>query len=148
MLNSGEYAKVLSVSPVTKTVYTPREECSNQQVAVQNPTKDPNQIAGTVTGAVIGGLVGNQIGDGDGKKVATVGGVIAGGYTGKKVQEGMQERNVGQVSQRVCDTKQESSQERIGYDVTYTLDGTEKTVRMDNDPGKRIRIENGKPVTD
>ena len=29
---------------------------------------------------------------------------------------------------------------------TYLLDGQEKTVRMNDDPGRRIRIEDGKPV--
>ncbi len=83
---------------------------------------------------------------GDGKKVATVGGAIVGGYSGNKVQEGMQERNVDQVNQRVCETTQESHEQSAGYDVTYLLDGEEKTVWMQDDPGRRIRIENGKPV--
>jgi uncharacterized protein YcfJ len=146
MLNSDNYAEVLAVSPVTETVYVPREECSDQLVSVQHPTQDPNQIAGTVAGAVIGGVIGSKIGGGDGKKVATVGGAIAGGISGKKVQEGMQDRNVDQVSQRVCKTVQDSSQEQVGYDVTYLLEGKENTVRMSDDPGRRIRIEDGKPV--
>lgn len=146
MMNSDNYADVLAAAPVVKTVSVPREECRDQIVSVQHPTKDPSQVAGTVAGAVIGGLVGSKIGDGDGKKVATVGGAIAGGYSGKKVQEGMQERNVDQVNQRVCETIQDSRQEQVGYDVTYRLDGQEQTVRMNNDPGSRIRIEDGKPV--
>lgn len=146
MLDSDNYAEVLAVRPVTETVSVPREDCRDQLVSVQRPTKDPNQIAGTVTGAVIGGLVGSQMGDGDGKKVATVGGAVVGGYSGKKVQEGMQERNMDQVNERVCETTQESHQESAGYDVTYLWNGEENTVRMQDDPGKRIRIENGKPV--
>lgn len=58
----------------------------------------------------------------------------------------MQDRNVDQVSQRVCETMQDNSQEQVGYDVTYRFDGQEQTVRMDDDPGRRIRIEDGKPV--
>lgn len=146
MLNSENYAEVLAVTPVFKTVSVPREECRDQLVSVQNPTRDPNQITGTVAGAVIGGLVGSQVGDGDGKKVATVGGAVAGAYAGNKVQEGMQERNVDQVNERVCETMQDSQQEQAGYDVTYRLNGQEKTVRMDDDPGRRVLIENGKPV--
>lgn len=148
MLTSDDYAKVLDVSPATQTVYAAREECRDELVSVQNPTRDPNQIAGTVAGAVIGGVVGNQIGGGDGKKVATVAGAVAGGYSGKKVQEGMQERNVDQVEQRVCETMQDSRQEQVGYDVTYLIDGQERTVRMANDPGRRIRIENGEPLVE
>ena len=147
-MNSEGYAEVLFVSPATRTVSVPREDCRDQLVSVKHPTQDPNQIAGTVTGAVIGGLVGSQIGGGSGKKLATVGGAVAGGYSGKKVQEGMQERNVDQVSQRVCETTQESVQEQDGYDVTYRLDGMEKTVHMNDDPGRRLRIEGGEPVID
>ena len=58
----------------------------------------------------------------------------------------MQDRNVDQVSQRVCETILDDSQEQVGYDVTYRFDGQEQTVRMDDDPGRRIRIEDGKPV--
>jgi uncharacterized protein YcfJ len=146
MLDSDNYAKVLSVRTVTETVSVPREECRDQLVSVQHPTNDPNQLAGTVAGAVIGGLAGSQVGAGDGKKVATVGGAVAGGYAGKKIQEGMQDRNVDQVNERVCETTQTSSQQQAGYEVTYLLDGQEKTVRMTEDPGKRIPIENGEPV--
>jgi uncharacterized protein YcfJ len=148
MPGSDNYAKVLSVTPLTEAVSVPQEACRDQLVSVQRPTSDPNQIAGTVAGAVIGGLAGSQVGDGDGKKVATVGGAVAGGYAGKKIQEGMQDRNVDQVSERVCDTTQTISQQQAGYEVTYLLDGQEKTVRMSEDPGSRIPIENGKPVID
>lgn len=54
---------------------------------------------------IIGNVVGNQIGDGDGQKVATAAGAVIGGISGKKVQEGIQDRNVDQVSQRVCEPK-------------------------------------------
>ncbi len=33
-----------------------------------------------------------------------------------------------------------------GYDVTYELDGAQKVVRMDHDPGKRIPVEDGELV--
>ena len=146
MLDSDNYAEVVQVKPVTKTVSVPHEECRDQLSSVQRPTNDPNQIAGTVTGAVIGGLAGSQVGGGSGKKVATVGGAVAGGYAGKKIQEGMQDRNVDQVNERVCETTQTRSQQQAGYDVTYLLNGQEHTVRMIEDPGRRIPIENGKPV--
>lgn len=104
MLNSENHDEVTSESPATRTTSVPQEECRDQLVSVQRPTKDPNQITGTLAGAVIGGLAGNQVGDGDGKKVATVGGAVVGGIAGKKIQEGMQDRNVDQVTERVCET--------------------------------------------
>ena len=37
-------------------------------------------------------------------------------------------------------------EEVVGYDVTYRLDGVERTVRMDQDPGNRLPIVDGKVV--
>ena len=62
MLSGPEYAKVVSVTPVTETVKTPREECTDQIVSRQEPVKDTHKIAGTVLGAVAGGLLGDAIG--------------------------------------------------------------------------------------
>jgi len=146
MAESGNYAEVLAVRPVTKTVSVPKEECHDQLVDVATPVKDTNQIAGTVAGAVIGGVLGNQVGDGSGKKIATVAGAAAGGYAGNKVQEGMQDRNTHQELQRVCNTVQLTHEEADGYDVTYRMDGQDRVVHMDYDPGNRIAIENGQLV--
>jgi uncharacterized protein YcfJ len=33
-----------------------------------------------------------------------------------------------------------------GYDVTYELDGAQRTVRMDHDPGDRIPVKDGEPL--
>lgn len=146
MLDQANYAEVVSVKPVMKSVSVPREECRDQLVTVTNPTKDPKQIVGTVAGAVIGGVIGSKVGGGDGKKLATVGGAVGGGYAGNKIQEGMQERNTHQESRQTCRTVRDSHQEPNGYDVTYRLDGREQLVRLDYDPGKRIPIENGSLV--
>jgi len=143
MLDEANYAEVIAVKPATKTVSVPREECRDELVTRTHPTKDPNQIAGSVAGAVVGGVLGNQVGDGRGKPLATVGGAAAGAYAGNKIQEGMQERNTYQETQRTCETVNDSRQEQVGYDVTYRLDGQEHMVRMDHDPGKRIPVENG-----
>jgi uncharacterized protein YcfJ len=148
MMDSDNYAEVVNVRAVSETVSVTCEECRDQLISVQHPTKDPKQVAGTVTGAVLGALAGSQVGDGDGKKAATVAGAVAGGYAGNKVQEGMQERNVDQVSQNVCQETQASEQRDVGYDVTYLLNGQEHTVRMNDDPGRRIKIEDGIPVVE
>lgn len=36
--------------------------------------------------------------------------------------------------------------EQAGFDVTYELDGAQKVVRMERDPGKRIPVEDGELV--
>jgi uncharacterized protein YcfJ len=40
----------------------------------------------------------------------------------------------------------DSHEEPAGFDVSYRLQGVEKTVRMDYDPGERIAVENGELV--
>jgi uncharacterized protein YcfJ len=145
-LDHANYADVIAVKPVNKTVSVPREECRDELVTRTQPTKDPNQIAGTVAGVVVGGVLGNQVGSGRGKDVATVAGAAAGGYAGNKIQEGMQERNTYQETQRTCNTEHDSRQEQAGYDVTYRFDGQEHVVHTDYDPGQRIAVENGEPV--
>ena len=92
----------------TKPTRVAREECRDEVVTLTRPTQDPEQIAGTVAGAVVGGVLGNQVGGGDGKTLATVGGAIAGGYAGNRIQEGMQDRNTYQESQRKCQTVYDS----------------------------------------
>ena len=146
VLDSSKYAEVVSVTPTSKTVSVPREECSEQLVTVPTPVKDEKQIAGTVAGAVIGGVLGNQVGGGSGRKIATVAGAAAGGYAGNKVQENIQKKNTHQEYRTVCNTVYDTHEESTGFDVAYLVDGQERTVHMDKDPGGRIAMENGKPV--
>lgn len=146
MLDQANYAEVIAVKSVMKTVSVPREECRDELVTRTRPTRDAKQIAGTVAGAVVGGVLGSQIGDGSGKKLATAGGAVAGGYAGNKIQEGMQARNTYQESQRTCETVRDSRQEPAGFDVTYRLDGREQVIRLGYDPGRRIPVDNGELV--
>jgi uncharacterized protein YcfJ len=145
-LDQRDFATVTAVKPTTKTVSVPREECHDEVVTQTRPVKDTHQIAGTVVGAVVGGVIGNQIGDGRGKDVARVGGAAAGGYAGNRIQKGIQERNTYEESRRVCNTVNDTHQEKTGYDVTYRLDEQEKTIHMTYDPGQQIPVENGQLV--
>ena len=40
----------------------------------------------------------------------------------------------------------DTSSVQSGYDVTYELDGIQKVVRMDRNPGTRIPVEDGELV--
>lgn len=149
MLNKGpEFAEVTAVQPIAETVRTPREVCSNHTVTHRKPAKDSHQITGTVIGAVVGGVVGNQIGGGNGKKLATVAGAAAGGYAGNKVQENMQAKDVYTTTERRCETVVDTSEQVVGYEVAYLLDGKAGTVRMEHKPGPRIPVRDGRLLTD
>jgi uncharacterized protein YcfJ len=148
ILSEPEYAQVVDVKPLTKTVRTPRQECHDEQVTQQAPTRDPHQITGSVLGAVVGGVLGHQVGGGSGKKIATVAGAAAGGYAGNRVQKGMQDRNTVTTTQQRCETVYDSHQERTGFEVRYRLGDKDGKVRMDHEPGERIPVRDGKLVLD
>ena len=138
-----DYADVVSVVPAFDNRRAAREDCNDEAVTQQVPIKDEKRVAGTAIGAVIGGVLGNQVGSGDGKKLATAAGAVAGGYAGGKTQKHLQEGNTETVVEHHCKTVYGNQNIPAGFDVTYLLNGTQRVVRMDHEPGKRIRVENG-----
>jgi uncharacterized protein YcfJ len=145
-LDERRYAEVLNVEPLTRTVSTARQVCSDEIVTTESSTSDPKRVTGAVMGAVVGGVVGNQIGGGSGQTAATVAGAAAGGYAGSKIQKHMQDGDTTQSVEQRCRTVYDSSEEPDGYQVTYRLGERENTVRMDYDPGRRIPVEDGQLV--
>ncbi|MDX1460631.1 MAG: glycine zipper 2TM domain-containing protein [Xanthomonadales bacterium] len=137
-----DYAEVVDVQPIAAT----HEVCRDQVVTRKKPVKDEHQVTGTVAGAIIGGVLGSKVGDGSGQDLATVGGAIAGGYAGNKVQENIQDKNVEQDLQRVCTMQNDPNAKPVAYQVTYFYEGREHTVRLTEDPGSRIRLEDGRPA--
>lgn len=145
MMNRGPaYAEVLKVTPVTKTVRTPRQECHEEQVTRQAPVKDEHQLLGTIAGAVVGGVIGHQIGGGSGRDIATVAGAAGGGYAGNRIQKDLQDRNTVTSTEQRCATVYDSAEKIVGYHVRYRLDGKEASVQMDHDPGPRIPLRDGR----
>jgi len=149
--NSGynplrKYATVVSVEPAFDTTRTPRQVCGDQTTLEQAPVNDKKRIAGTAIGAVVGGVLGNQVGSGTGRDVATVAGAAAGGYAGNKIQKRIQEGNLEEKTEENCVMVYDTQSVPAGYDVTYELEGIQKVVRIDHDPGKRIPVVDGKPV--
>jgi uncharacterized protein YcfJ len=140
------YAQVLDVEPVTKTVRTPRQVCHDEMVTHQAPVKDPKRVTGAVVGAVVGGVLGNQIGDGRGQTAATVAGAAAGGYAGSKIQKKTQEANTYQASETRCSTVYDTTEKSDGYEVTYRLGDDTGSVHMDRHPGERIPVKDGELV--
>lgn len=141
-----QFADVLAVKEAKETITTPREKCEQVQVQRQAPVKDEHRATGTIVGGVAGGLLGSAIGGGTGKKVATVAGAAAGAYAGNQVQKNMQQKDVVTATETRCTTVNERSVKRLGYDVTYRLEGKEDTVRMSFHPGKQIPVRNGQLV--
>jgi uncharacterized protein YcfJ len=145
-LDDRRYAEVIDVQPVTKTVRTSRQVCSDEIVSHQVPASDPRRITGAVIGAVAGGVLGNQVGGGDGQTVATVAGAAAGGYAGSKIQKHMQEDKTTSTVEQRCRTVYDSTEQPDGYKVRYRLEGQEGTVRTDRAPGQTIPVADGQLV--
>src|SRR5579863_2073690 len=147
LINKGpEYAQVLKVSPLTKTIRTPRQECHDESVTQQAPVKDQHQVIGSVAGAVIGGVIGHQVGGGSGRDIATIAGAAGGGYAGNRIQKNLQDKDTTTTTEQKCDTVYDSSEKRAGYSVRYRLGTQEATVKMDHDPGDRIAVRDGQLV--
>lgn len=131
-----EYARVVSVAPVTG----PHRVCTNETVTEQRRPDDHRQVAGTLIGAIAGGVIGHQIGAGRGRGLATVGGAIGGGVIGKQIQKNQQSRDTVTRVVRHCRMVDESATNAPLYDVVYAYQGQNLHVRLDHDPGDRLAL--------
>jgi len=145
-LTKPKFADVVAVKEVTETVVTPREECADVHVHKQAPTQDPNRVTGTVIGGVAGGLLGSAVGSGTGRTVATIAGAAGGAYVGNQVQKNAQQKNVVTSTERRCKTVNDTTQQLVGYDVTYRLEGKEGVLRTSFKPGATLPVKDGQVV--
>ncbi len=141
------YAEVQMVTPIHQLVKTPEQICNTIPVVHQAPIRDQNRIAGTVIGGLVGGLLGNQFGRGRGNTVTTIAGVAGGAFAGNKVQQGLQDRDTYTSTEQKCHVVEKTHDTIVGYDVHYSLNGQENTIRMTEPPSRnRIPVEHGKLV--
>jgi uncharacterized protein YcfJ len=135
-----EYAQVLKVTPLTKTVSIPRQQCHDETVTKPAKPRDEHRLIGSIAGAVVGGVLGHQIGGGTGRDIATVAGAAAGGYAGNRIEKHVQDKQTETSTQTRCETVYEKSVKQLGYSVRYRLKDQEHTIKMDHDPGERIPV--------
>jgi len=96
-------------------------------------------------GMVIGGALGNAVGNNSSsRKVGTVVGAVLGGSIARDVSRANDARNstVYVETEERCRTVHRTHQEEklVGYDVSYSYNGIERTVRMPEDPGATVRV--------
>jgi uncharacterized protein YcfJ len=131
--HAEEIGRVISSTPVIQQVAVPRQICTNQPMAVQQP----NTGAGAVMGGIAGGAVGNTIGHGSGRAAATVLGLVGGALLGNNVEgSGSYVQNVQQ-----CTTQTFYENRTTGYNVVYEYAGKEFNAQMPYDPGATIRLQ-------
>src|SRR5665647_3844783 len=84
-----EVGRVISATPIIQQVNAPRQVCTTESVAVQQPKSG----AGALMGAIAGGAMGNAIGGGAGSVAATMLGIVGGAAIGDQI-EGQQSAQV------------------------------------------------------
>jgi uncharacterized protein YcfJ len=126
-------ARVISSTPVVQQVAVPRQVCSNQQVAVEQPKSG----GGAILGAVAGGAVGNAIGNGGGRALATMIGLVGGAVVGDRIEgSNTQIQNV-----QNCSTQTYYENRPSHYNVVYEYQGTQYNTQMATDPGQYVRLQ-------
>lgn len=139
MLASGlclaqDVGRVISSTPVVQQVAVPRQVCSTEQVAVQQPKSG----AGAAMGAIAGGAVGNAVGSGPGQAAATMIGIIGGAVLGDKI-EGTPPAQLQNVQR--CGTQTFYENRPVAYNVVYEFAGRQYSVQMPYNPGPTIQLQ-------
>lgn len=152
----GDTARVVSARPIYERIPVSREECWNERQRGYEERRISRSDtgapigAGTVLGAVIGGVVGHQFGNSSGgRDRGTAAGAIVGGLIGNQVERDnagpssreleVERRPVTREVER-CRTVDEVREATVGYDVTYDYLGRTFTTRMQDDPGRSVRV--------
>jgi uncharacterized protein YcfJ len=143
--SSYEYARVLESRPVYRLVEVsiPHQECWDEEYISQRRSGSESRTP-TLIGTIIGGAIGNAVGHKkSNKRVGTVVGAVLGHSIGRDIvaANGRQSKPHYETV-RQCETVYAYREEErlIGYDVRYRFNDAEYSVRMDNDPGERIRV--------
>lgn len=144
-------ADVLQSTPIYRAVETssPREECWLEEVVresrPQSRSRTPN-----ILGAVIGGAIGNAVGHNkSNQRVGAVVGAVLGASVASDISRSNRRSNVRYETVERCETVYERYLEDklVGYDVVYSYNSQEYTVRTQRDPGATIRVRvNIEPV--
>ena len=138
-----QMATVTQTQPIYRTVeiHHPKRVCEERQVV----KRQPDSAAPTIVGAIVGGVLGNTVGrHSSNRGVATAAGAVVGGVIGNSVGE----KNGTDVihHETVCyqsGTEVEYQSVIDGYQVNYTLNGQDYSIRMDRDPGAQVPVAVG-----
>ena len=129
-----DVGRVISATPIIQQVAVPRQVCTTEQVALQQPKSG----AGALMGAIAGGAMGNAIGGGAGKAAATMIGLIGGAALGDSV-EGSPNSQYQNVQR--CTTQNSFENRPVAYNVVYEFGGKQYSVQMPQDPGPTLQLQ-------
>jgi len=147
-----DYARVIHVKPITKTVETstPIEKCWDEQVAHRKPRHHNNGYIhkNEAFGALIGAVVANQAAKrSSNRKAVTAAGAVIGTMIGNDVKKKNQRNHYDDqytsyrtVKQCHVEHQVSYTEQVVAYKVRYKYRGKEYTTRMNNHPGDRIKV--------
>jgi uncharacterized protein YcfJ len=129
-----DVGRVLSSTPVVAQVGLPRNVCTTEQVAMQQPKSG----AGALLGAIAGGAIGNAVGNGGGRAAATMIGILGGAIAGDNI-EGAPSPQAQNVQR--CSVQTFYENRTVAYNVVYEYAGKQYSVQMPNDPGPSVQLQ-------
>lgn len=144
-------ADVLQSTAIYRTVETstPRQECWLEEV-VRESRPQYRSNTPNILGAVIGGAIGNAVGHNkSNQRVGAVVGAVLGASVARDISHANRSSNLYYDTVERCETVYDSYLEErlVGYDVVYSYNNREYTVRTQRDPGATIRVRvNVEPV--
>ncbi|HDZ10299.1 hypothetical protein LCGC14_0077820 [marine sediment metagenome] len=139
------YADVLESRPIYQsvTVSAPREECWQEQVRVRDSHRSGSRTPALLS-AIVGGAIGNAVGtNSSSRKVGTVVGAVLGHSVGRDIVNANNRHEPARYQTvQHCEVVDEYYDEErlMGYQVRYRYNGEDFSVRMDDNPGERIRL--------
>ncbi len=147
-------ADVISSTPIYRTVETsvPTEECRLVEVARYRPDSRSGYRSRTpdILGAVIGGGIGNAVGTNkSSSRVGAVVGAVLGASVARDISYSKRGRQQVYETVERCNRVYETYLEDklVGYDVLYSYNNRDYTVRTQRDPGATIQVRvNVEPV--
>lgn len=139
------FADVLESRPVYQsvTVSAPREQCWQEQVRIKGRHQSDSRTPALIS-AIVGGAIGNAVGNNSSsRKVGTVVGAVLGHSVGRDIVAANSRHEPARYQTvQHCEVVEEYYDEErlMGYQVRYRYNGEDFSVRMDDDPGERIRL--------
>jgi uncharacterized protein YcfJ len=141
-----EYAPVVDVRPIIQVVEisTPQEQCWEEEYLVERNSRGSESHTPAILGTILGGAIGNAVGHNkSNQRVGTVVGAVLGHSVARDIMRQNQGPGVREVETvERCETVYRSREEEriVGYNVTYSYNGKDYTMRTDSDPGSEIQL--------
>ena len=142
-------APVLDSRPIYRTVEVnrPERQCWQEEIARTEYRDRGGRRSRTpdLLGGLIGGAIGNELGHNkSNQRVGAVVGALLGASVARDMSDNRRPRDSYTYYDTVerCDVidRYYTEERLVGYDVVYSYNGYDRTIRMPRDPGPTVRV--------